>query len=45
MIGVGSQEGKAKLSLFDVSNVTKPLETAKYLVPGLWSDTPVLRDH
>jgi inhibitor of cysteine peptidase len=34
-----------KLSLFDVTNVTAPTETAKYVVQADWSDSTVLMDH
>jgi len=45
IIGVGMDENKAKLSLFDVTNVTAPLEIHKYVMQGDWSNTPVLSDH
>ena len=34
-----------KLSLFNVTDVAQPTETAKYIVPAEWSDSPVLTDH
>ncbi|MCP8321883.1 MAG: beta-propeller domain-containing protein, partial [archaeon] len=45
IIGVGMEEGKVKLSLFDVTNVNAPIEKAKFVVQGDWSNTPVLYDH
>jgi len=45
IIGVGKQDNKVKLSLFDVTNVTAPRETAKFIVQGEWSDSTVLTDH
>jgi len=34
-----------KLSLFDVINVSKPVETSKYIIGERGTDSPVLRDH
>jgi len=34
-----------KLSLFDVSNVSKPKETSSYIMGGRGSNTPVSQDH
>jgi uncharacterized secreted protein with C-terminal beta-propeller domain len=34
-----------KISLFDVTDVSKPHETSKYVIGDRGSDTPVLRDH
>ncbi len=46
VIGVGKQSSNVKLSLFDVTNVTAPSETAQpYIIKALWSDTSVLYDH
>jgi len=45
IIGVGMEEGKVKLSLFDVTNVNAPIEKARFVVQGGWSNTPVLYDH
>lgn len=46
VIGVGKQSSNVKLSLFDVTNVTAPSETAQpYIIKALWSDTTVLYDH
>jgi len=48
---VGAEEGDfswyqgVKISLFDVSDVTKPKEVAKYEVGDRGTDSPVLRDH
>ena len=45
IIGIGKQDSNVKLSLFNVTDVTQPTETAKYIVPTEWSDSPVLTDH
>lgn len=45
IIGIGKQDGNVKLSLFNVTDVTAPTETAKHIVAGQWSDSTVLTDH
>lgn len=46
IIGIGRDENsQVKISIFDVSNVSAPIEIDKYAVEGIWSDTPVLTDH
>jgi len=45
IIGIGKQDSNVKLSLFDVTDVTAPRETAKYIVEADYSDSPVLYDH
>lgn len=45
IIGIGKQDSDVKLSLFNVTDVTAPIEVAKYIVPGDWSHTEVLSDH
>jgi len=45
IIGIGKKDNNVKLSLFDVTNVTAPRETAKFIVQGEWSDSTVLTDH
>ena len=45
IIGIGKQDGNVKLSLFNVTDVTAPTETAKHIVAGQWSDSAVLTDH
>ena len=45
IIGVGKDGSAVKVSLFDVSNVSSPIEIDKYEVSGDWTDTPVLTDH
>ena len=46
IIGIGKQDGNVKLSLFNVTDVTKPTEAADpFIISASWSDTPVLRDH
>lgn len=46
IIGIGRDENNnVKISLFDVNNVSAPIEIDKYAVNGTWSDTPVLTDH
>jgi len=46
IIGIGRDENNnVKISLFNVNNVSAPIEIDKYAVNGTWSDTPVLTDH
>ncbi len=46
VIGVGKQDNNVKLSLFDVTDVTQPVETVSpYIVEASYSDTSVLNDH
>ncbi len=46
VIGVGKQDSNVKLSLFDVTDVTAPIEAAPpYIINAQWSDTSVLSDH
>ena len=46
VIGVGKQDSNVKLSLFDVTDVTNPIEAAPpYIVQASYSDTSVLYDH
>jgi len=46
IIGVGRDENNSvKISFFDVSNVSAPVEIDMYSVTGVWSDTPVLTEH
>ena len=46
IIGVGrSENNSVKISLFDVSNVSAPVEVDMYSVGGVWSDTLVLTEH
>jgi uncharacterized secreted protein with C-terminal beta-propeller domain len=45
VIGIGKQDSNLKLSLFDVTDVTAPTETAKYIVQAEYSDSPVLYEH
>ena len=44
LIGIGRENG-VKISLFDVSNVSKPREIAKYEIGSWETDSPVLTDH
>ena len=44
IIGVGMENSTLKLSLFDVTNVNAPKETAKYIVQSQWSDSPISYD-
>jgi uncharacterized secreted protein with C-terminal beta-propeller domain len=44
IIGLGKQDNNLKLSLFDVTDVTSPIEKAKYVVSGDWSDSMALWD-
>jgi len=46
IIGVGRDENNSvKISLFDVTNVSAPVEIDTYSVGGVWSDTLVLTEH
>jgi len=45
IIGIGKDGNNVKISLFDVSNVSAPIEIGKYAVDGVWSDTLVLTEH
>jgi uncharacterized secreted protein with C-terminal beta-propeller domain len=42
MIGLGKENNTVKLSLFDVSNVNKPTEVAKYVIDGDYTDSSAL---
>lgn len=43
IIGIGKEGDKVKISLFDVSSPSQPLEVDKYLLDEFWSD--VLQTH
>jgi len=46
IIGIGKDENnRVKISLFDVNNVSAPIEKSSYTVEGTWSDTTVLTEH
>lgn len=45
IIGIGEQDNNVKLSLFNVTNVTAPTETAKYILQADRSSSVVLMDH
>ncbi len=46
IIGIGRDENsRVKISLFDVTNVSAPIEMGNYTVQGTWSDTLVLTEH
>jgi len=46
IIGIGINENNnVKISLFDVSNVSSPIELGSYTVDAAWSSTQVLWDH
>jgi uncharacterized secreted protein with C-terminal beta-propeller domain len=45
IIGIGTEEGKVKLSMFDVSNFSDPREIDKYIIDSLYSYTEVGNDH
>jgi len=45
VIGIGKDGSNVKISLFDVSNVSDPIEIDKYKIEGDWSDTLVLTEH
>ena len=39
ILGIGTENGSAKFSLFDVTNPSAPIEESKYVVPGnSWTD-------
>ena len=38
ILGVGMENGKVKISLFDVSDKTNPIELDKYLLDEYWTD-------
>lgn len=44
IIGIGKEGNDVKMSLFDVTNVTAPMEMAHFAVQGDWSDSTVLWD-
>jgi len=44
VIGLGKEDNKVKLSLFDVTNVNTPTEIAKYIVEGDWTDSEALQE-
>jgi uncharacterized secreted protein with C-terminal beta-propeller domain len=44
IIGIGKEGNNVKMSLFDVTNVTEPTETAHFAVQGDWSDSTALWD-
>ena len=43
ILGVGKEDDKVKLSLFDVSNASNPTESAKYIIDDYYSE--VLQTH
>jgi inhibitor of cysteine peptidase len=46
IIGLGKQDGKVKISLFDVTDVTAPTEAVpSFIAPGDWSDSTAINDH
>lgn len=45
IIGIGKDGNNVKISLFDVSNVSAPIEIDKYAFDGVWSDALVLTEH
>jgi uncharacterized secreted protein with C-terminal beta-propeller domain len=44
VIGLGMENSTVKLSLFDVTNVNAPTETARYIVEGDWTYSQALDD-
>ncbi len=42
VIGLGMENSTVKLSLFDVTNVNAPTETAKYIIEGDWTYSEAL---
>jgi inhibitor of cysteine peptidase len=45
IIGIGQENSTLKLSLFDVTDYSNPVEVAKYVVDADWSDSQALWDH
>jgi uncharacterized secreted protein with C-terminal beta-propeller domain len=45
VIGVGIDGNNVKISLFDVTNVSAPINMSQYVVEAYWSSTPVLTEH
>lgn len=46
IIGIGRDENShIKITLYDVSDVSAPINISEYTVPSFWSDTPALSDH
>jgi len=45
VIGVGKEGSNLKLSLFDVSNVSEPIEVTKFQLDYAYSDSEALNDH
>jgi len=39
LIGIGKENSTLKLSIFDVSNINAPAETARYIVEGSYTDS------
>jgi uncharacterized secreted protein with C-terminal beta-propeller domain len=44
LIGIGSENNSVKISLYDVTDPTNPVEQSKYLAPG-WSSSTAQWDH
>lgn len=44
VIGLGMENNTVKLSLFDVTNVNAPTETARYIIEGDWTYSDALYD-
>lgn len=44
IVGIGAEENKVKLSMFDVSNFSNPVEIDKYIISALYSYTEVGND-
>lgn len=45
VIGIGYQDNKVKLSLYDVTDVAAPTELSRYIVPGDYSYSTAVNDH
>ena len=45
LIGIGKEGTIVKISLFDATNVSAPIELDNYYFEGSWSDTPVVNEH
>jgi len=45
VIGIGIDGGNVKITLFDVSDVSAPINMSEYKFSGVWSDTSALTEH
>jgi len=45
VIGIGIDGGNVKITLFDVSDVSAPINMSEYKIESAWSNTPALTQH